>query len=149
MAEETTTRDLGHVVRRIADGINSKDLAAIQSVCDLAIEYTSSFSAIDGGTTYRGLAGWSDYLADLDAAWKVFRITIEEFVPAKPEKLVAVLRSNALARGSGVPVDQRVYAAWEFRDGKALRGADLYEPGRGSQSRGAAGVGDVAAERAR
>jgi ketosteroid isomerase-like protein len=109
-------------VRQIADGINSKDLAAIQSVCDPEIEYTSSFSAMEGGTTHRGHAGWSDYLADLDAAWKVFRITIEEFVPAKPEKLVAVLRISALARGSGVPVDQCVYAAWEFRDGKAVRG---------------------------
>ena len=35
---------------------------------------------------------------------------------------MAAGRVQALARESGVPIDQRVYAAWEFRDGKALRG---------------------------
>ncbi len=49
----------------------------------------------------------SDYLSDLEAACEEFTVTIDEFAHADPEKLVAVLHVIALARGSGVPIDQR------------------------------------------
>jgi len=70
----------------------------------------------------RQRSAWLDYLADLEAAWEDFRVTIEELVPAGEGMLMAVGRVEALARESRIPIDQRVYAAWEFRNGKALRG---------------------------
>jgi ketosteroid isomerase-like protein len=108
------------VARQLAKGISTKDLAAIQSACDPEIEFTSRFAAVER-KTYRGHAGWADYLADLEDAWEDFQVTIEEFVPAGPERLVVVLRIKALARGSHVPIDQSTYVATEFRQGKALR----------------------------
>src|SRR4051794_7125712 len=91
--------DAENAVRQIAEGINRRDLGAIQAACDPEIEYTSSFSPVEGGKTHRGHLGWSDYLADQATAWEDFRITTEEFVPAEREKLVAVLRIFATARG--------------------------------------------------
>jgi ketosteroid isomerase-like protein len=113
--------------RQIVDGISSRDLRAIEAACDPEVEFTSRFAAVEG-KTYRGHAGWADYLADLEDAWEDFRITIEELIPVGPERLVIVLRVKALARGSHVPIDQRVYAPWEFRRDKALRGRT--RPGR-------------------
>ena len=109
------------VFRQLVDGISNRDLAVLQAISDPEIEYTSRFTAVEG-KTYRGHAGWSDYLADLKAAWEDFRLTIEELVPAGEEKLMAAGRVKAVARGSSVPIDQRVFAAWEFRDNKAVRG---------------------------
>jgi ketosteroid isomerase-like protein len=112
---------LEDVARQIMDGISRRDLAAIQAACDPEIEFTPRLAAVEG-KTYRGHAGWSDYLADLEGAWEAFHVTIEEFLPAGPGRLVLVLRVKALARGSHVPIDQRIYAPWEFRERKALRG---------------------------
>jgi ketosteroid isomerase-like protein len=109
------------VAWQIMDGISSRDLAAIKAACDPEVEFTPRLAAVEG-KTYRGHAGWSDYVADLEAAWEDFRVTIEEFVPAGPRTLVVVLRVTAVARESHMPIDQRVYAPWEFRQGKALRG---------------------------
>ena len=110
------------IARQIVEGVNSRDVAVLQAASDPDIEYTSRFTAIEG-RTYRGHAGWSDYLADLAPAWVDFKLTIEEFVAIEPEKVVALLRVNARARGSSVPIEQRVYSGWQLRAGKVLRGA--------------------------
>jgi ketosteroid isomerase-like protein len=112
---------LEDVARQVMDGISRRDLPALQAACDPEVEFTPRVAAVEG-KTYRGYAGWSDYLAELEAAWEAFQVTIEEFLPAGPGRLVLVLRVRALARGSQVPIDQRIYAPWEFRKGKALRG---------------------------
>jgi ketosteroid isomerase-like protein len=112
---------LEDVARQIMEGISSRDLAALIAACDPGIEFTPRLAAVEG-KAYRGHAAWSDYLADLEAAWEHFRVTIEEFVPAGPGTLVLVLRVTAVARESQVPIDERVYAPWDFRQGRALRG---------------------------
>jgi ketosteroid isomerase-like protein len=107
-------------VRRIFEGANNRDAAAIQSACDPDFELTSRFSAVEGAT-YRGHAGIVDYLADLETAWEGIRWTLEELIPAGEEKLIVVAHTQGIARGSGVPVDERGYSTWELRQGKALR----------------------------
>jgi ketosteroid isomerase-like protein len=106
--------------RQLAEGVSSMNLSLLQAVSDPQIEFTSRFTAVEG-RTYRGHAGWADYLADADGAWENLRITVEEVIPAGPERLIAVERIQALARGSGVQFDQPLFVVEEFRDGKALR----------------------------
>jgi ketosteroid isomerase-like protein len=108
------------ILREGIEGVNSKDVVAIQAATDPEAELTSRFAAIDG-KIYRGHAGISDYLADMEAVWEDFRLEIEEFIPAGEEKLVVVARMKGTARGSGVPIDQGTFGAYEFRNGKALR----------------------------
>ena len=106
--------------RQLAEGVSSKNLPVILAASDPEIEFTSRFTAVEG-RTYRGHSGWADYLADADLVWENFRITVEESIPAGPERLIAVERVEASARGSGVQLDQPTYAVQEFRDGKVLR----------------------------
>ena len=108
------------IVREGIEAVNSNDVVASQAVTDPEAELTSRFAAIDG-KIYRGPAGISDYLADMEAVWEDFRIEIEEFIPAGEEKLVVVARMKGSARGSGVHIDQGTFGAYEFRNGKALR----------------------------
>jgi ketosteroid isomerase-like protein len=112
--------NMEHAARQLAEGVNSKNLALLEAVSDPAIEFTSRFTAVEG-RTYRGHAGWADYLADADVAWEDFRITVEESIAAGPQRLIAVQRVEASGRGSGVHLDQPTYAVQEFRDGKVLR----------------------------
>jgi ketosteroid isomerase-like protein len=109
------------VARLIAEGISSGDLRKLETNSDPDIEYTSRFTAVEG-RTYRGRRGWSDYLSDLELAWKDFTVTVRAVVPAGPGRLVAEIHVTASARGSGVPIDESGFAVWEFRGGKALRG---------------------------
>jgi ketosteroid isomerase-like protein len=112
--------DMKHAARQLAEGVSGKNLAVIQAVSDPEIEFTSRLSAVEG-RTYRGHAGWADYLADADLAWEEFRIVVEEFIPAGPETLITVQRVEVLARGSGAHLDQGAYAVQDFRNGKVFR----------------------------
>ena len=116
-----SNENVEQVARNIAEGISTRDVGALEANSDPDIEYTSRFTAVEG-KTYGGRSAWSDYISDVDAAWKDFEVTAGEMIPARPEKRVAAIRVGAVARGSGVPIDERAFAAWEFRDGKALRG---------------------------
>src|SRR5689334_3538128 len=112
--------NMEHAARGLAEGGKGKDLASLLAVSDPEIEFTSRFTAVEG-RTYRGHAAWADYLAYAAAAWEDFRITVEDFIPVGPERLIAVERVEAVARGSGVHLDQPTYAVQEFRDDKVLR----------------------------
>ena len=105
----------------LTDGISNGDLTVLQAASDPELEYTSRLTAVEG-RTYLGHAGWSAYLADLEAVWDAFRVTIEELTPVRNGTFVAVARITAVARESGVPIDQIVHAAWSLRNGKAIRG---------------------------
>jgi ketosteroid isomerase-like protein len=111
---------LGAIVRLGIDAVNSKDVDSVRATMDPEGELISRFAAIDG-KIYRGHAGISDYLADVETVWEDFRIEIEMFIPAGEEKLAVVARMTGTARGSGVPVDQETFGAYEFRHGKVFR----------------------------
>ena len=98
MSQET----LEAIVRLGIDAVNSKDVDSVRAATDPDGELISRFAAIDG-KIYRGHAGISDYLADLDTAWEDFRIEIEMFIPAREEKLAVVARMTGTAREAGFP----------------------------------------------
>jgi ketosteroid isomerase-like protein len=108
-------------LRQIAEGISNGDLTLLQAASDPKLEYTSRLTEVEG-KTYHGHAGWSAYLADLEAAWGAFRVTIEELTPVGIGTFAATARITAVARESGVPIDQLVHTAWSIRDGKAIWG---------------------------
>src|ERR1051325_2125220 len=106
-------------LRQVAEGINNGDLALLQGASDPELEYSSRLTAVEG-KTYHGQAGWSAYLADLAAVWDSFRVAIEELTPVSEGNFVSVVRVTAVARSSGVPIDQIVHVAWSLRDGKII-----------------------------
>jgi ketosteroid isomerase-like protein len=108
-------------LRQIAAGISNRDLTVLQAVSDPELEYTSRLTEVEG-KTYYGPAGWSDYLAEVAAVWDGFRVSVEEFTHTESGTVVGTARITAVARESGVPIDQVVYTAWFLRDGKAVWG---------------------------
>jgi ketosteroid isomerase-like protein len=108
-------------LRQIAEGISKRDLSLLEAVSDPELEYTSRVTEVEG-KTYYGPAGWSDYLADVAAALDDFQVAVSEFTHVGSGTFVASARVTALARESGVPIDQVVYTAWSLREGRAIWG---------------------------
>jgi ketosteroid isomerase-like protein len=106
---------------QIAEGISAGDLSLLQAASDPGLEYTSRLTAVEG-KTYYGHAGWATYLAELEAVWDCFRVTLEELMPVSEGNFVIAARVTAVARTSGVPIDQIVHVAWSLRDSKAIWG---------------------------
>src|SRR5690349_2167031 len=108
--------DMEHSARQLAEGVTTKNLDLVQAASDPVIEFTSRLTAVEG-RAYRGHAGWADYLADMNAAWEDFRLTVEDFIRAGPKTLIAIQRVELQARSSGARISQPVIAVQEFRDG--------------------------------
>ena len=89
----------------------------------------------DAGT-YRGTAGFEQWLADWTAAWEEFAMQPEEWIDAG-DKVVIILLMTAKGRGSGVEVTRRDGMVWTLRDGKVIR-LDYFNTEE--QARAAAGL---------
>ncbi len=71
---------------------------------------------------YRGPAGIVQYWTDLDALFEGTQIHTEKLDALGPKHVLFGGRVTARGRTSGVPLDERIWAIWELRDGKLLRG---------------------------
>jgi ketosteroid isomerase-like protein len=63
------------------------------------------------------LGAASDWIETVDS----WRIEVEDVLDGSDERVVALVRVVARGRGSGVPVDQRVFSVLTVRDGKVAR----------------------------
>jgi ketosteroid isomerase-like protein len=69
------------------------------------------------GSDYRGREGARRGAAEwLDAA-EDWRIVVEELIDAGEDRVVAVFNIRFRGKGSGVPIEQRVYTVLTVRDG--------------------------------
>ena len=51
--------------------------------------------------------------------WEDYRLEAEEYIDAT-DAVVVVSRARGTARGSGIPLDQRMVLVWRARDGKVI-----------------------------
>lgn len=77
-------------------------------------------SGIPDGGSYAGLDGVREYMLLFLEPWETIRIAGESFEEVGDSILVAV-RQTGIGRGSGVPVDQRYFQLWTFRDDRVIR----------------------------
>ena len=95
---------------------------------DAEVEWTAIEDAPDAGT-YRGhdgvLAYMNDWLQDFDD----LQVEFEEVLEAE-DCVVAVQRGRGRGKESGVEVDLRYAAVYEFRNGKILRFQAFRDPER-------------------
>lgn len=71
---------------------------------------------------YRGAAGMIQYMTDLDELFEGTQVHIEDLELISPDHVLFAGRVTARGRKSGVPIDERLWAVWELRDGKIIRG---------------------------
>jgi len=103
--------DMQRTSRRLAEGVTAGNLAAIQAASDPEIEFTSRFAAVEG-RSYRGHAGWADYLADAVAFLlaegertpRLMTVSLHCRLAARPGRMTGLLRFLESVRG-----DKRIW----------------------------------------
>jgi ketosteroid isomerase-like protein len=115
------------VVRQAIEAFRDRDAPALVELCDPNIEFRSAFAAA-GGRTYRGHEDVPRYLDDIDATFEDWHSEDEQTIDAGTDRVVLIYRIVGEARGSGIPIDQRIAILWTLRDGKLLLGVVYLQP---------------------
>lgn len=118
------SRENVEIVRRGIEALNARSLEDVELLVAPDAEWRPILTA--GGDlerpVYRGPAGMAQYMTDLDELFEGTEVHIEELDPIGPEHVLFGGRVTARGRTSGVPIDERLWAVWEVRDGKLVGG---------------------------
>jgi ketosteroid isomerase-like protein len=108
------------LIERLAVAFNARDLDGLAAASHPTLfEFTSNFVGVEG----KPYTSWPRYFRDVEDALEDFRIHPEQVIPNADESAAAVVWSvRGRGRGSGAPIEQATYHAWEFPEGKLGRG---------------------------
>ena len=107
------------VVRRGFDAFNRRDVEELVTLSHPDCEW-HPFRAQLEGSVYRGHEGVRRFVSDMDDDWASFEIHPRELHDLG-ERVLATGQVQALARGSGVAVDNLGGFVFELRDGHIAR----------------------------
>jgi ketosteroid isomerase-like protein len=108
-------------VRRIYAALAHGDVDGVIRECDVAVEYNSLVTAVEGGKSYRGHEGVRKFVADLRDAWDVWVPEIDQ-LQAKGDFVLAIGSSQIRGRGSGVDLAFDWGQVLRFSEGKVVEG---------------------------
>ena len=106
------------VVRHIYEAMARDDVPAVLDVLDPDIEIQDH--DLPDATEYQGLEGVLAWQADWDSSWENWRWEAEEFIDLG-DRVIAVLRTHAKGRGSGVELERLDGAICSVSRGKVSR----------------------------
>lgn len=106
--------DLAHA---FYDTVNRRDRDAFLDLADDEAELISILVSVDGG--YRGPDGFRRWWNDVFDTFPDYTVVVEE-VRDLGNTTLAGIRLQGYGAGSGAPIDQPLFQAIEWRDGKAL-----------------------------
>ena len=115
MSEENVER-----IRRGFDAFNRRDLDAFLALTDPEVELSTRFREMEGDSYYRGHDGVREWWRDLLAIFPDFSMEVLELRDLGDSGIVA-LRVRGHGLDSGVPFEETMWAAGEWRDGKMTR----------------------------
>ena len=115
MSEENVER-----ARRAFDAFNRRDLEAFLATVDPEVELTTRYMELEGDLYYRGHDGVRQWWQDLLAIFPDFSMEVLELHDLG-DSGIAALRVRGHGLDSGVPIEETVWAAAEWRDGKVTR----------------------------
>jgi ketosteroid isomerase-like protein len=111
-------------VRRALDALARRDSANLEEIFAEDGEWRPLLTA--GGElerpVYRGPQAMANYFADLDDLFEDTVIHIDSLDAVGSHRVMFCGRVTARGRGSGVPVDEHIWAVYEVHDGKLTRG---------------------------
>ena len=113
MSQENVDRAL-----RVYDAVNVRDLEGLLALIDKEVVLIPILAAVEG--EYHGHPGIRRWWDNVLGAIPDYTIDVAE-VRAHGDWTLGAIRVHGEGSGSGVPVDERVSQAIEWRDGKALR----------------------------
>ena len=115
--------------RRATDAFNRRDIDAFLENLDPEVVMHLSLPAMFGGqaTVFRGHDEYRAFFADLTEAFSEFQVEISE-IQDLGERLVTVGRLHGRGRASGAKVDSPIAYVVDFKNGKAIRVDDYFDP---------------------
>jgi ketosteroid isomerase-like protein len=105
------------IVRRAHEALNSGDMDALVALCDAEFRLDMS-DRVFNPAVYEGHEGIRRFYSEVRDVWESYVWEPEELIEVGPD-VVALLRSTARGRGSGVEVERETAMVWSVREGRA------------------------------
>jgi ketosteroid isomerase-like protein len=106
------------IARRLNEAVNRGDLPAVLELLDPAFEWWDRADD-PGATVHRGHAGYSKFIAELDANVVEMQVELKELVDVGDGYVIADVRVHGRGRASNAPFDENEVHVLRLRDGKA------------------------------
>jgi ketosteroid isomerase-like protein len=103
----------------LADAFNRRDIDAVLAMFHPDVEFISRLREAEGGGAYHGHDGIRSWWQDLLGIAPDFEVENEE-VRDLGEVTVTRQRNRGHGAASGAPMEQMIWHAMEWRDGKAI-----------------------------
>ncbi len=113
MSQENVER-----VHRAIDAFNRRDVAAFLELMDSKVETATDLVSVEGHF-YRGHSGARDWFRDLLAVFPDFHAEVLE-ARDHGDFVIALLRRSAHGLDSGTPIEETVWQASKWRNGRVL-----------------------------
>ena len=122
------------VVRRFYEGLNRRDEAAMTAVVTEDAELHTHVGSVTGRVYGHG--DLRPYLADVAEIWDDVTQTVTDLALRDDGRVLATVRFQATAKGSGVHTDQTLGVLFELRDGRIASMRAYASPGEALDAAG-------------
>jgi ketosteroid isomerase-like protein len=112
--------------RRGFEAFNARDVNELIALADPDCEWLPFRAQLEGGS-YLGHDGVRRFVADMEEDWSEFQIELDE-LSDHGEDVLLIGRVRAVARGSGLAVNNRVGFVLSYRDGRIHRLVSYSDP---------------------
>ena len=115
--------------KRGLDAFNRRDVEAMLQELDPEVVMHLALPAMFGGeaTAFRGHDECREFLRDLDEAFAEFQVEISE-IRDLGERLVTIGHLHGRGKESGADVESPIGYVIDFKNGKAVRYRDYFDP---------------------
>jgi ketosteroid isomerase-like protein len=127
MSLENTPRGRREHADAMTAAANRRDPEAVAELVDPEVELRSVLGGVEGGV-YTGAEGLSYWVEDLHATWDDYRAEVVDFREVADGRTVVVWHVRGRAKGSGVPLDDRIAHVWTWRNEKPWRAEAYTDP---------------------
>ena len=115
------------LAHRVIDAVEERDLATLIELSDPAVEWQSAFVVSGTGGAYVGHEGLREYVDDMNDAWEVVRLDVDEEIGVG-EVVVFVGHIEVKGKGSGAENQSVAGYMLKFDDGRLVRFRPFREP---------------------
>ena len=106
------------IVRRAHDALNGGDIDAVVALCDPEFRLDMS-DRVFNPAVYEGHDGLRRFYAEVRDVWDRYTWEPEELIE-RGDLVVALLRSSAIGRESGIELEWRTAIVWRVQQGRAM-----------------------------
>ena len=115
------------IVRRVFDqfllGLQRGDPAAFfdSEAVDDAYEWVTVDAELDGNSVWQGREGFLEFLGTWTQEFSEWSISVERWIDAGNDRVIALTRQSAVGKASGVPVELPIGQVYELEEGRLVR----------------------------